>query len=84
MVRLFPKGTDLEKKLYQAIRYYNSFDRSRVNEVVKDSMAHFSKDKAISQTKVFADVREIVESDGKILPAEYDALQSLMKILERM
>ena len=84
MARLFPKGTDLEKKLYQAIRAYNSFDRSRVDEVVKDSILHFSKDKNTSNTKVFADVREIVESDGKVLPAEYDALQSLMKVLEKM
>ena len=84
MGRIFPAGTDLEKKLYQAIRSYNSFDKSQVDDVVKASIAHFSKDANISQTKVFADVRDIVESDGKVLPVEYDALQALMKILERM
>jgi len=84
MSRLFPENTDLEKKLYQAIRSYNSFDRSKIEEVVKDSFAHFQKDRTISQSKLFADVREIVEADGKILPVEYNALQALMKILEKM
>ena len=31
MHALFPEGTDLEKKLYRAIRDYNNFDKSRLD-----------------------------------------------------
>jgi hypothetical protein len=81
MFRLFPKGTDLEKKLYRAIREYNSFDVSRMSELLRDSFKHFTNDEETVKTKLFSDVREIIRADEKILPTEREAYRTIRRIV---
>jgi hypothetical protein len=82
MARLFPAGTDLEKKLYLAIREYNAFDRSRLDELCKDSFLHFDANRDAEVTAFIADAHTIMNADGQVLESEMQALASLRKLME--
>jgi len=78
---LFIEGTDIEKKLYLAIREYNSFDKSRLRELFEDTFKHFGLQTPIMR-KVFADLHEIIQADGRIDHAETKAMESLTEIID--
>jgi uncharacterized tellurite resistance protein B-like protein len=82
MARLFPAGTDLEKKLYLAIREYNAFDRSKLDELCKDSFSHFDAHRDAETTAFIADAHTIISADGQVLESETQALQTLRKLME--
>ncbi|HYF68892.1 MAG TPA: hypothetical protein VD884_12200 [Ohtaekwangia sp.] len=83
MARLFPDGTDLEKKLYQTIREYNSFDKSKINELCKDSFAFFNELQEAQSTGFFDDAQAIIDADGQIQKSEAEALQTLRKFMDK-
>ena len=80
MNTLFAEGTDLEKKLYSAIREYNSFDKSKLTELFTDSIKHFSKKSAV-EAHLFKDLSEIIQADGKVDQSETNALDILKRII---
>ena len=82
MARLFPKDTDLEKKLYSTIREYNSFDKSQMGALIKDSFRHFSQVKFAQKYKVYTDIYDIIHADGKVDATETAALDALRQIIE--
>lgn len=82
MKNLFPEGTDLEKKLYQAIRDYNAFDHARISDLIRDTFAHFADNANISSTKLFNDVKAIMEADGQVLPTEREAFEAITRIIK--
>jgi len=79
MKNLFPEDTDLEKKLYQAIREYNAFDKTKLDTFIYDSAKHFKNEKTNQQ--VFESFHEIVKADGKIDQNEAKALDTLKQII---
>ena len=81
MNTLFAEGTDLEKKLYIAIREYNSFDKSKLNELFAGSILHFSKNSTVD-AHLFNDLKEIIQADGKIDQTEASALEALERMIE--
>lgn len=83
MTGLFPEGTDFEKKLYLAIREYNTFDKAKLSEVLKASFHHF-KDAEINSQKLMRDLSEIVDADGKVDPAEGKALDLMKELIDQM
>lgn len=82
MKYLFPSGTDLEAKLYQGIRQYNTFDRAKLNELFKASVSHFGKDGSLDPG-VFSDLNDIVMADGKVRADETRTLDKLRSILDQ-
>lgn len=82
MQKLFPAGTDLEKKLYATIRQYNSFDKEKLPELLTESLRHFT-DKHETNEQVFSDLRDIIHADGKVLPAETRSLESLKIMIDQ-
>ena len=82
MVRLFPKGTDLEKKLYNAIREYNGFDKSQIEPMIRNSFLHFGEVKSTQKYKVYSDIYDIINADGKIEASETAAMDVLGQIME--
>src|SRR5690606_23821696 len=83
MARLFPDGTDLEKKLYLALKEYNAFDQSKISELCKDSFSFFNENSDGESTRFFDDAQAIINADGKVLQSETDALQTLKRIIDR-
>ena len=78
---LFEKDTDIEKKLYAAIREYNSFDRSKLSALFSASFKHFDQDDSVLKNNFYSDLNEIIAADGKIELAESKALEALKEII---
>lgn len=83
MKSLFPEGTDIERKLYTALREYNALDRSSLGGVIEESFRHFSGDPgATVSNDMYADLYEIMQADGKVDQAETKALEALKKVID--
>ena len=82
MFSLFPKDTDLEKKLYNTIREYNGFDKTQMEALIRDSFKHFSDIKSTQKYKVYSDIYDIINADGKVEDSETAALNVLGQIME--
>jgi tellurite resistance protein len=76
---IFPPHTDFEKKLYQAIREYNAFDKSKLDDLLHDTATHFKGEKASKQ--VLDSFYDIVNADGRIGQEEEKALDALKQII---
>lgn len=83
MGKLFPEGTDLERKLYQTIREYNRFDRTKFDELCKESLLHFRNDGEASTLRLLDDIQEIIKADGQIDRSESEMLSSLKAMIEK-
>jgi len=81
MNTLYEQGTDLEKKLYGAIREYNSFDKSKLAVLFSDSIQHFTKQSPVD-SHLLSDLKEIVQADGKVDQSESNALDVLKRIID--
>src|SRR5687767_12928976 len=79
---LFEKGTDVERKLYTAIREYNLLDKSKLLDLLKASFSHFNKDERLLKNNFYADLNEIMLADGKVEDSESKALKALKEIIE--
>jgi uncharacterized tellurite resistance protein B-like protein len=79
---LYETGTDIEKKLYAAIREYNLLDKSKLHELLAASFSHFSKDERILKNEFYADLNEIIIADGKVVDSETKALKALKELIE--
>jgi hypothetical protein len=79
---MFEEDADIERKLYTAIREYNSFDKVKLPELFRDSFKHFGDDESIQKNAFYDDLNEIMQADGKVVHAEKKALQALKEIVE--
>jgi hypothetical protein len=82
MKKLFPAGTDFERKLYGTLREYNSFDKARLSELFRDSFEHFNRTEQVAQSSVFDDLHEIIRADGKVIQSETNALETLKQFID--
>jgi uncharacterized tellurite resistance protein B-like protein len=79
---LFQKDTDIERKLYTALREYNSFDRAKLPALFEASFKHFNEDQSVLNNNFYTDLNEIIAADGKVELAEARALKALKEIIE--
>src|SRR5690606_10706412 len=82
MLGLFPKGTDLEQKLYRTIRDYNDFDKSKLDALFKDTFEKFRGANPELRETLFKDIQEIAGADGVINSSESQALETLKRIID--
>ena len=82
MLGLFPKGTDLEQKLYRTIRDYNDFDKSKLDALFKDTFEKFRDANPELRETLFKDIQEIAGADGAINSSESQALETLKRIID--
>ncbi len=81
MKRLYPAGEDLHRKLDLALENYRSMDQSQIPTVVRDSFKHFSSVKFAVKYKVYTDMYDIINADGKVDESETQALEELKQII---
>lgn len=82
MPALFPKGTDMEQKLYRTIRDYNNFDKSQLDSLFKDTFEKFKGANPELRENLFKDIQEIAGADGALNASESQALEALKRIIE--
>lgn len=80
MSALYPGGTDIEKKLYLALREYNSFDKSKLADLFEETLRHFSVETPETDN-VYTDLYEIMQADGKVEQSETKTLEALKQII---
>ena len=82
MTKLFPDESDLKKKLQLALTEYRALDQVMTMDVIKESFKHFDKVTFAQKYKVYADMYDIVNADGKVEESEKHALDGLKEIID--
>ncbi len=82
MSKLFPHEGDPKQKMDAAEKQYLELDPSKINELIHDTFKHFSHVKFNQKYKVYTDMYDIINADGKVDQAETMALSALKKIID--
>ncbi len=82
MTKLFPDESDLKKKLQLALVEYKALDYVMKMDVIRESFKHFDKVTFAQKYKVYADMYDIVNADGKVEESEKHALDGLKEIID--
>jgi len=82
MTKLFPNESDTKKKLQLAVIEYKALDSVMTMNVIRESFMHFDKVTFAQKYKVYADMYDIVNADGKVEESEKNALNGLKEIID--
>ncbi|NOS91078.1 MAG: TerB family tellurite resistance protein [Cyclobacteriaceae bacterium] len=82
MTKLFPGETDLKAKFEEAAAAYKKLDRQTVMTIIKETFKHFDQVKFAQKYKIYTDMYDIVNADGKIEESEKHALENLKAIID--
>jgi uncharacterized tellurite resistance protein B-like protein len=82
MTKLFPDESDLKKKLQLALTEYRALDPLMAMDVIRESFKYFDKVTFAQKYKVYADMYDIVNADGKVEESEKHALDGLKEIID--
>src|SRR5579859_3467783 len=81
MAGLLPQESDLKKKLNQAMAEHRALDSSMVMNVIRESFRFFDQVTFAEKYKVYSDMYDIVNADGKVEESERHALTVLKEII---
>jgi uncharacterized tellurite resistance protein B-like protein len=82
MTKLFPPESNLEKLFDDAVKQYRSIDKSNVTEIIRATFKHFDQVKFTQKYKVYTDMYDIINADGKVHESETKALKELKQIID--
>ncbi len=82
MAKIFPGEPDPKKKLTTAVAEYKSIDPALVNTVIRDSFKFFDQVKFAQKYKIYTDMYDVVNADGRVEESERKALNSLRDIID--
>jgi uncharacterized tellurite resistance protein B-like protein len=82
MKKLFPNSDDFEEKLNKEIHLYDDFDKNQLKTLFRDTFKQFSKVTFTQKYKIYTDMYEIVQADGKVHESETVALDALKEIID--
>ena len=82
MSRIFPSEPDPKKRLMDAIAEYKSIDPALINTVIRDSFKFFDHVKFAQKYKIYTDMYDVVNADGRVEESERKALDSLRSIID--
>jgi uncharacterized tellurite resistance protein B-like protein len=80
--KLFPGATDIDDLVAGAKREYRSTDQSKVPLIIRESFRHFHMIKFSQKYKIYADMYDIINADGKVDESEAASLNELKEIIE--
>ncbi|MFM9839992.1 MAG: TerB family tellurite resistance protein [Cyclobacteriaceae bacterium] len=81
MSRLFPTEADPKKKFDAAVKHYESLSHETAIETIRASFKHFDQVKFAQKYKVYTDMYDVINADGKVEEAEKIALDALKEII---
>lgn len=82
MSKLFPTEGDPRKKINAAEKEYLALDTATISSLIRDTFKHFSSVKFAQKYKVYTDMYDIINADGKVDQSETLALNTLKKIID--
>ncbi len=81
MTKLFPQENDPKKKYDLAVAEYRDLEQSMAMEVIHDSFKFFEKITFAQKYKVYTEMYDIINADGKVEESEKIALDALKDII---
>jgi uncharacterized tellurite resistance protein B-like protein len=83
MNKLYPPGsTDLREKLSTTVNQYKNVDAAAIPKLISQTFKHFDKVKFTQKYKIYADMYDIINADGKVDESETAAMETLKEIIE--
>ncbi len=82
MAKLFPAEANPKKKFDEAVVYYKTLNAEQAMSVIQSTFKHFDQIKFAQKYKVYTDMYDVVNADGKIEEAEKIALDALKKVID--
>ena len=82
MLKVFPHEENRDKKFEDAVSEYRSIDQSKVTSIIRDTFKHFDQVKFAQKYKVYTDMYDIINADGRVDESETKALNELKQIIE--
>src|ERR1041385_8653405 len=82
MSKIFPTEADLKKRLSDAVAEYKSLDPALINTLIRDSFKHFDHIKFAQKYKIYTDMYDVVNADGRVEESERKALNTLREIID--
>ncbi len=80
--KLFPNHANPGQLLEAARSQYTSTDPSQIPVIIRDTFRHYSDVKFAQKYKVYTDMYDIIQADGKIDESETAAMNELKEIIE--
>ncbi len=82
MKKLFPDENNYREKFAKAVTEYRALDHAIILDVIRASFKFFDKVSFSQKYKVYADMYDIVNADGKVEESEKRALDNLKEIID--
>lgn len=83
MNKLYPPGSvDLKAKLVETVSQYNNVDQSNMSQLISKTFKHFDKVKFTQKYKIYTDMYDIINADGKVDDSETAAMDTLKEIID--
>jgi uncharacterized tellurite resistance protein B-like protein len=83
MGKLFPSDSNFKVRLEEAVAHYKTLSHETVGEIIRDTFLHFNQIGFDQKYKVYTDMYDVVNADGKVEAAEKAVLNSLKEIIDR-
>ncbi|MBS1557138.1 MAG: TerB family tellurite resistance protein [Bacteroidetes bacterium] len=82
MRKLYPDETDRKRKFATAVAEYHALDKSLALTVIYDTFKKFDSVKFAQKYKIYTEMYDIVNADGKVEESEKAALEKLKEIID--
>lgn len=82
MQKLFPAEIDLNQKFEDALAIYKGVKPEEVPAVIKETFEHYKDVRFALKYKVYTDMYDIINADGKVDESETSALDLLRRIID--
>ncbi len=82
MSKLFPAEGNPKKKYDQAVAEYRALEPALAMAVIRESFSFFNKVTFSQKYKVYTDMYDVVNADGKVEESEKIALDALKQIID--
>ncbi len=82
MTKLYPPESNLDKIFDDAMEQYRSINKSNVVDIIRATFKHFDQVKFAQKYKVYTDMYDIINADGKVHESETKALKELKQIID--
>jgi len=82
MHKLYPKEINMDERLGAALKQYIEFDKGQLKLLFRDTFHHFTNVKFAQKYRVYTDMYDIINADGKIDDRETNALSMLKEVID--
>jgi uncharacterized tellurite resistance protein B-like protein len=82
MNKHFPIEGDHKLKFDQEVVAYQKMDPSKHHNIIKESFKHFDHIRFSQRYRIYADMYDIIQADGKIEVSETKAINELKEIID--